>query len=253
MVATGSLGSSGRQMPKPMQTGALLLWVIAAGLAGGPLAGVRPAFAEPPAASKPTDEHRLPAEVTRDHTLELTGRTLRFATTAGAIPLFEGEGGALQAEVAVLAVVKSDTKAGPRPVTFVFNGGPGAASAYLNLGALGPWRLPLVPLSPSLSPDLVANEETWLDFTDLVFIDPPGTGYSRVVAGKDGARKRLWSIDGDAEALAVVIRKWVERPVANPRPSSSSARATEDSGRRRSRGKCVIRASPCAASSWCRR
>ncbi len=71
-------------------------------------------------------------------------------------------------------------------------------------------------LSPSAPPVLVDNAETWLDFTDLVFIDPPGTGYSRIVGG-DGAKKRLWSIDGDIDALSVVIRRWL---TANERLAS---------------------------------
>jgi carboxypeptidase C (cathepsin A) len=190
----------------------LLVFAIAAVLLLGAPIGTRPALADAQqTAQKPADDKRLPADVTREHTLELAGRTLRFAATAGSIPLFEGEGGDLQAEVTYLSFVHPGDKPVDRPVTFVFNGGPGAASAYLNIGALGPWRLPLDRIAPSMSPELVPNGETWLDFTDLVFIDPPGTGYSRVVAGKDGARKRLWSIDGDAEALAVVIRKWVEK------------------------------------------
>jgi carboxypeptidase C (cathepsin A) len=104
-----------------------------------------------------------------------------------------------------------------RPVTFLFNGGPGAASAYLNIGAIGPWRVPLDYISPSATPALVPNAETWLDFTDLVFIDPVLTGYSHIVAGGDNLRRQLMSVDGDAEALGVVIRKWVER---NGRQSS---------------------------------
>jgi carboxypeptidase C (cathepsin A) len=198
--------------PRTRPAGRLLVLGIAAFLLQGPLIGPRPALAEAQqTAQKPADDKRLPVEVTREHTLELAGRTLRFAAFAGSIPLFEGEGGELQAEVAYLSFVRPGDKPGDRPVTFVFNGGPGAASAYLDIGALGPWRLPLDHITPSMSSELVPNGETWLDFTDLVFIDPPGTGYSRVVAGKDGARKRLWSIDGDAEALAVVIRKWVEK------------------------------------------
>ncbi|MFZ1895650.1 MAG: hypothetical protein WAU59_16490, partial [Rhodoplanes sp.] len=84
---------------------------------------------------------KLPADAITDHTLALPGRTLRFKATAGSIPLFDGDGGKLQAEIAYVAFVSGDPAAG-RPVTFVFNGGPGAASAYLNIGALGPWRLP---------------------------------------------------------------------------------------------------------------
>lgn len=76
-----------------------------------------------------------------------------------------------------------------RPVTFAVNGGPGAGAAWLNLLALGPWRIALPQdgmLSPSMSPALVPNAETWLAFTDLVFIDPPGTGYSRLLSTTDG-------------------------------------------------------------------
>ncbi len=55
------------------------------------------------------------------------------------------------------------------------------------------------------------NAETWLDFTDLVFIDPPGTGYSRILAKGDDARRRLWSVTGDIDALAEVIRRWLDQ------------------------------------------
>ena len=62
---------------------------------------------------------------------------------------------------------------------------------------------------PSATPALVDNAETWLDFTDLVFIDPPGTGYSKIVATGDEARKKFWSVGGDIDALSVVVRKWL--------------------------------------------
>ena len=80
---------------------------------------------------------------------------------------------------------------GLRPVTFVFNGGPGASSAYLHVGALGPRRVGFdergMPLAPPTT--LVDNAESWLAFTDLVFVDPVGTGWSRIVKAeaKDGA------------------------------------------------------------------
>lgn len=171
---------------------------------------------------------RLPSDSTTEHTVEAGGRTLRFKATAGSIPLFDGEGGALRAEVGYVAFTIGAPEAGSgdqgaaagqagagqagagRPVTFLFNGGPGAASAYLNIGAIGPWRLPLDGATASTPPVLVPNAETWLDFTDLVFIDPPGTGYSRLVGG-DQVRRQLWSVDGDAEALAVVVRKWIDQ------------------------------------------
>jgi carboxypeptidase C (cathepsin A) len=93
----------------------------------------------------------------------------------------------------------------------VFNGGPGAASAYLQIGAMGPWRLPLDNIVPSSTPALVPNAETWLDFTDLVFVDPVGTGYSRFIASGDEVRKQFWSVDGDIDVLATFMRKWIEK------------------------------------------
>lgn len=150
---------------------------------------------------------KLPAAVSTEHVLDLPGRTLRFKATAGAIPLFDADSGKLQAEVAYIAYTVGDPAAG-RPVTFVFNGGPGASSAYLNIGALGPWRLPLDHITASAPAKLSPNAETWLDFTDLIFIDPPGTGYSRLVGG-DEARRDFWSVNGDASAIAVFIRKWI--------------------------------------------
>lgn len=154
-------------------------------------------------------QRQLPADSTTDQSIELPGRTLRFKATAGSIPLNNAEDGSLLAEVAYVSyTMDGDAR---RPVTFVFNGGPGAASAYLDLGAIGPWRLPLDRLAISSPPALRPNAETWLDFTDLVFIDPPGTGYSRIAGSGDDARRRFWSVDGDADALAVFIRKWVEQ------------------------------------------
>src|ERR1035438_7510882 len=91
-----------------------------------------------------------------------------------------------------------------RPVTFVFNGGPGASSAYLHMGAIGPLRVafPADGTLPQLPPRLVLNEESWLAFADLVFVDPVGTGFSRVIEddskdGEDG-KKQENGDDGNA-------------------------------------------------------
>lgn len=166
------------------------------------------AGAQPTARAANENAPRLPADSATEHKVELPGRTLSFKATAGAIPLNDAENGNLQAEIAFVSYVLGDAD---RPVTFLFNGGPGAASAYLNIGAVGPWRVPFDNIAPSATPSAVPNAETWLDFTDLVFIDPASTGYSHVVAGGDNIRRQLLSVDGDAEALATVIRKWIER------------------------------------------
>jgi carboxypeptidase C (cathepsin A) len=158
------------------------------------------------------EQHRLPPDSTTKHTIVLPGRTLAFTATAGSIRLFDAKGEP-QADIAYTAYQLDGLDAATRPVTFLFNGGPGAASAYLQLGAAGPWRLPLSGDAgqSSAPPDLQPNAETWLDFTDLVFIDPVNTGYSRLVASGEDAHNRFFSIDGDVNALAVVIRRWLEK------------------------------------------
>ena len=144
-----------------------------------------------PAAS--AEQHRLPPDSTTKQTLTLPGgRSLAFTATAGSIRLNDDKGEP-QADIAYTSYQLDGAEAKSRPVTFVFNGGPGASSAYLQLGNAGPWRLPLGgdAATSSAPPELQPNAETWLDFTDLVFIDPVGTGYSRFVASGEDVRKRL--------------------------------------------------------------
>jgi carboxypeptidase C (cathepsin A) len=171
--------------------------------------GGRASTPNPPAAAEP---HRLPPDSTTRQTLALPGRTLDFAATAGSIRLFDDKGEP-QADIAYTSYQLDGADARSRPVTFLFNGGPGAASAYLQLGNAGPWRLAIDADAaiPSASPDLVPNAETWLDFTDLVFVDPVGTGYSRFVATGDDVRKKFFSVNGDVEAIALTIRRWLEK------------------------------------------
>ncbi|MGD1036265.1 MAG: peptidase S10 [Roseiarcus sp.] len=163
--------------------------------------------------STPPEKPRLPADSNAKYTLTVEGRSLSFTATAGSLRLTD-DNGAPRAEIAYVAYQLDGVDPAKRPVTFAINGGPGSGSAWLQLGALGPWRLPMKDLSPSSPPVLVDNAETWLDFTDLVFIDPPGTGYSKIVAPGEEVKKKLWSVDGDVDALSVVIRRWL---VANER------------------------------------
>jgi len=153
---------------------------------------------------------RLPPEAVTRHALELPGRTLRFTATAGALTLTDPQGSPV-AEYGFTSYTLEGGDPGERPITFVINGGPGASSAYLHLLALGPWRLPLdgSRISPSARPALLPNAETWLDFTDLVFVDPPGTGYSRVLGG-DQARERFFSVEGDIDGLAAFVIRWLK-------------------------------------------
>jgi carboxypeptidase C (cathepsin A) len=158
------------------------------------------------------EQHRLPPDSTTKQTLTLPGRTLSFAATAGSVRLFDDKGEP-QADIAYTSYQLDGADARTRPVTFFFNGGPGSASAWLQFGSAGPWRLAINAdaVSSSSSPDLQPNAETWLDFTDLVFIDPVGTGYSRFVATGDDVRKKFFSVDGDVSSIAVAIRRWLEK------------------------------------------
>ena len=102
------------------------------------------------------------------------------------------------------------TRAANRPLTFVFNGGPGAASAFLHLGLVGPRILDLGPDGrDAATASLRDNPDTWLTFTDLVLIDPIGTGWSRTVKPDDA--KHFWSIRSDADSFAKAISLYVAK------------------------------------------
>jgi carboxypeptidase C (cathepsin A) len=165
-----------------------------------------------PGSLSAAEQHRLPPDSTTKQTLALPGRTLNFSATAGSIRLFDDKGEP-QADIAYTAYQLDGVDARSRPVTFLFNGGPGASSAWLQFGAVGPWRLAIdaEAAASSASPDLLPNAETWLDFSDLVFIDPVGTGYSRFVATGEDVRKRFFSVDGDVNSIALTIRRWLEK------------------------------------------
>jgi carboxypeptidase C (cathepsin A) len=154
----------------------------------------------------------LPEEtlsVTR-HFIEVNSKKISYTATAGSIQLKE-ETGKPRANMFFVSYVKDDEKdKARRPVTFAFNGGPGAASIFLHLGALGPKRA-LLGDEKALPPpyQLVTNEYTWLAFTDLVFIDPVGTGYSRPVSGVEP--KEFYGVKGDIQSVGEFIRIYLTR------------------------------------------
>lgn len=151
--------------------------------------------------------------VTR-HSLPLPGGALAYEATAEFLPLRDGAKEELAARIFTVSYIAEPKNPadGPRPVTFVFNGGPGAASAYMHLGAAGPKVVAFGPdgTLPPPPAALVDNPDSWLAFTDLVFVDPVGTGFSRAVK-PDETEKRFWSVDGDARAMAEVVRLWLTR------------------------------------------
>jgi carboxypeptidase C (cathepsin A) len=146
--------------------------------------------------------------VTR-HKLKVSGRTIKYTAAAGCLQI-KDEAGKPRVDVFYIAYDKksADDKS-KRPITFVFNGGPGASSAFLHLGALGPKRVLLGEDGTALpsAVTLVANDYTWLGFTDLVFIDPIGTGYSRAASGVDA--KQFYSLEEDTKLAGEFIRRYV--------------------------------------------
>jgi carboxypeptidase C (cathepsin A) len=149
----------------------------------------------------------LPVEAHAQQSMMLDGKTLKYTVTVGALPTRDKDG-----KVAGQVVVTAYTVEGEnRPVTFALNGGPGAASVFLNLAAIGPKHLQVgnegdSPSDPTVLKD---NPGTWLDFTDLVFIDPVGTGFSRSDVPEDQAKKLFYSTEPDIEYLSRVIYDWL--------------------------------------------
>ncbi|GGF21577.1 peptidase S10 [Aliidongia dinghuensis] len=150
----------------------------------------------------------LPPDSVTRHTIDAAGRKLAYTATAGTLPVRDDKGEEI-ARVFYTAYVADGAKPGDRPITFAFNGGPGAGSAYLQLGLAGPYRLDLGN-GDGAEAKLVENPETWLDFTDLVFLDPVGTGYS-IAAKPEAAAKQFWGVRQDADYLARLVDLYLVR------------------------------------------
>jgi carboxypeptidase C (cathepsin A) len=160
----------------------------------------------PKATTEVSAEKIVPTSVTQ-HSIRLAGVDVPYTAKVGTLALRDGQGKEL-ASIFYVAYTRDpqDTK---RPITFVFNGGPGAASAYLHLGAIGPKAVDVNAKGELQGPPsrLVTNDASWLDFTDLVFVDPVGTGYSRVGEGK--SEGDFWGVERDTETLADFIRLYL--------------------------------------------
>jgi carboxypeptidase C (cathepsin A) len=151
----------------------------------------------------------LPGDVVSEHSIDTPGGKLAYTATAGTFSLFNQSGERSAAVFYTAYVVKTDSHAA-RPLTFVFNGGPGAASAFLLLGVVGP-RIAQFGMAGHDGADvrLVDNPDTWLAFTDLVVIDPVGTGWSRAAKADGGSA--FWNVRSDADSMAKVIALYVAK------------------------------------------
>jgi carboxypeptidase C (cathepsin A) len=176
---------------------------------GGETAVAKPEAGKDHEAARDKEKEEPP--VVTHHEARLGGRVLRYTVTTGMMPL-RSEAGETEASVFYMAYVAD--AAGPparRPLTFSFNGGPGSSSVWLHLGAIGPKRVRMLEEGGMPAPpyELVDNEATWLDMTDLVFIDPVGTGYSR--AKKPELGKKFWGVEGDIASVGEFIRLYLSR------------------------------------------
>jgi len=157
-------------------------------------------------------ESKLPEPpIETQHQIKVDGKTLKYTATTGMMPL-KNEKGDHHANIFYTAYTLYGVKdKAARPLTFVFNGGPGSSSVWLHMGAVGPKRVKMedegwLPQPPYQLED---NPHTWLDKSDLVFIDPVGTGFSRAVNPDDN--KKFWSLQGDLDSVGEFIRLYLTR------------------------------------------
>ena len=215
----------------------MLVLATLLGIAAGSARAQKPEEkpAEKPA-EKPKEEKKPAPEektVATKHTVRIAGQEIKYTATAGTI-LLKLEDATPKASVFYIAYHKDDVSdTAKRPVTFTFNGGPGSASIWLHLGAFGPRRVEMGDAGALLPPPykLVDNEYSLLDMTDLVFIDPVSTGYSRAVPGE--APKQFHGIEEDIESVGDFIRLYATR---NKRWTSPKFLAGESYGTTRAAG-----------------
>ncbi|MBM3814315.1 MAG: peptidase S10 [Acidimicrobiia bacterium] len=173
----------------------------------------------PPPASAPAASPAKPAPdlpltdtppVVTDHQMQVGGRTLRYKATTGMMAM-KTESGEMEANMFFVAYTVDAPAGSRRPLTVCFNGGPGAGSLWLHLGAIGPKRARMnddgsLPPPPYQLPD---NEHTWLEHSDLVFVDPVGTGYSR--ARNPEVARKFFGVRGDIESVGQFVRLFLTR------------------------------------------
>ena len=150
------------------------------------------------------------APVVTHHQITVDGKLLKYSATAGRLPIKRGDG-RIEAEMFYVAYTLDGQDSAKRPLTFAFNGGPGSASIWLHMGALGPRKVVLqpdgfMPPAPYRTED---NAYTLLDKSDLVLIDAIGTGFSRAADAE--LFKKFWGVKGDIEAFSEFIRLYITR------------------------------------------
>ncbi len=178
---------------------------------------------KPPEAPKPQAAAPQPSEgeerydmteippVVTHHQITLNGKVLHYTATTGRLPIKRADQTAIEAEMFFVAYTLDGQDVSRRPLTFAFNGGPGSASVWLHMGALGPKRVVLQPegFMPPAPYRLMDNPQVSLDRTDLVLVDAIGTGWSRAADAK--ALKKFLGVKGDIESYSEFIRLYLAR------------------------------------------
>jgi len=191
------------------------------------------AFSQTPAtpgADKPLTEE---TPVVTKHSIQLHGKTLSYTATTGMMPIRSARGDIEANLFYVSYVLDGTTDFSKRPLMVAFNGGPGSASVWLHMGCIGPKRVKMMDdgALPAAPYQLIDNENTWLDQSDLVFVDPVGTGFSR--AANATLQKKFNGLQGDVESVGEFIRLFLTR---NERWSSPLYLAGESYGTTRAAG-----------------
>lgn len=165
----------------------------------------------PPPAPKPEPAPPVETMTRTKHEMTVNGTKIPYTATAGTLILKKDDGKPLASMFYVSYTRDDTTDAAKRPLTFCFNGGPGSSSVWLHLGALGPKRVEMGPEGQPPAPPyhLLENPDTALDFTDLVFIDPVTTGYSREAPGESAAQ--FHDFEGDLKSVGEFIRLYSVR------------------------------------------
>ncbi len=181
-----------------------------------------PAKEAPPAEDKKEDKEKKDDKADKksstEHSVTIGGQKLDYTATAGTLAL-KDVAGKTTADIFYIAYTKKGVSdAATRPLTFSFNGGPGSSSVWMHMGLLGPKRVKLRDDGFALPPpyQLVENEFSLLDETDLVFIDPVGTGYSRAAKPEDA--KNFYGLNEDAKSIGEFIRLYISKESRWPSP-----------------------------------
>ena len=186
----------------------LLAFVLAAAL---PIAAQEPPAAPATEKKEPAKEQAKDNISTTSHTVTIGGEVVKYTARAGTMVMRE-EDGTPRASIFFVAYTRDGADPARRPVTYSFNGGPGSSSVWLHMGALGPRRVVYKDDDGHALPPpykLIDNESSVLDVTDLVFIDPVTTGFSRAIPFKDA--NKFHGVEADVQSIGDFIRLWTTR------------------------------------------